>query len=286
MDNKKFKIGELAYDTRNKRYGTIIDIYNEEQYDVRLDSDGMQPIEFLRKLGEIGDNGTKEQLLEAIKSIESLRLKYPDKNYPEIINNPLINKIEFSLQFGGFYDSVHSGILDNEVYCILEENGNAVSENDEFNQDNIDWRATHDNYAKNYLDNLNELLELNLEYKGLHSPKYYNFSTDSIDCAIDNITYNDLKHAYCNDNDFVKWLNDASSSRDGFHSFCSGIEEVKKEPSILMEYIFQYIIWHNGSSEYNSVELENEILEEITCNGGAEIHFSAVDKKKIEYNNN
>ena len=202
------------------------------------------------------------------------------------MDNKMDNKIEFSLQFGGFYHSVHSDILDNELEYILEENGNAVSENEEFNEDNIDWKQTHDNYAKNYLDNLNELLELNLEYKGLHSPKYYNFSTDSIDCAIDNITYNDLKHAYCNDNDFVKWINDASSSRDGFHSFCSGIEEVKKEPSILMEYIFNYIIRHNGSGDYDSEELQNEILSEIRGNCGAEIHFSAVDKKKIEYNNN
>ena len=195
------------------------------------------------------------------------------------MDNKMDNKIEFSLQFGGFYHSVHSDILDNELEYILEENGNAVSENDEFNEDNIDWRATHDNYAKNYLDNLNELLELNLEYKGLYSPKQYNFSTDTIDCAIDDITYNDLKYSYCNDNDFVKWLNDVSSSRSGFHSFCSGIEEVKKEPSILMEYIFNYIIRHNGSGDYDSVELENEILEEITCNGGAEIYFNEKEKK-------
>ena len=197
------------------------------------------------------------------------------------MENKMDNKIEFSLQFGGFYHSVHSDILDNELEYILEENGNAVAENDEFNEDNIDWRATHDNYAKNYLDNLNELLELNLEYKGLYSPKFYNFSTDTIDCTIDDITYNDLEHTYCNDNDFVKWINDVSRSRDGFHSFCSGIENVKKEPSILMEYIFQYIIWHDGSGDYDSEELQNEILSEIRGNGGAEIYFNEIEKEPL-----
>ena len=98
------------------------------------------------------------------------------------------------------------------------------------------------------------------------------------------IDYNDLAYAYCNDKDFVKWLNDVSRSRDGFHSFCSGIENVKQEPSILMEYIFQYIIWHDGSEPYDSEELQAEILENITCNGGAEIYFNEIEKEKFECN--
>ena len=53
-----------------------------------------------------------------------------------------------------------------------------------------------------------------------------------------------------------------------------------------MEYIFNYIIRHNGSGDYDSEELQNEILSEIKGNCGAEIYFSPVEKKKIEYNNN
>ena len=86
-----FKLGELVYDTRNKCYGTIIGIYDKygsDQWEVRLDSDGMQPTEFLRKLGEKGDKGTKEQLFEGVSSIERLRKEYPDNNYPRLINNP------------------------------------------------------------------------------------------------------------------------------------------------------------------------------------------------------
>jgi hypothetical protein len=89
---KDFKLGELVYDTSNKRYGTIIGIYDEEGYEVRLDSDGMQPTEFLRKLGEKGDVGTKKQLFEGVASIERLIRVYPENNYPEIINNPFYKK--------------------------------------------------------------------------------------------------------------------------------------------------------------------------------------------------
>ena len=87
-----FKLGELVYDTRNKRYGTIIGIYDGSPYEVRLDSDGMQPTEFLRKLKEWGDTGTKKQLFEGVASIERLRKQYPENNYPKLINNPFYKK--------------------------------------------------------------------------------------------------------------------------------------------------------------------------------------------------
>ena len=61
-----FKLGELVYDTNNKRYGTIIGIYNKynsDAFEVRLDSDGMQYTSDLRKLGEKGDNGTKKTII-------------------------------------------------------------------------------------------------------------------------------------------------------------------------------------------------------------------------------
>ena len=90
--SKDFKLGELVYDTRNKRYGTIIGIYDGSPYEVRLDSDGMQPTEYLRKLGEDGDKGTKKQLFEGVSSIERLRREYPENNYPKLINNPFYAK--------------------------------------------------------------------------------------------------------------------------------------------------------------------------------------------------
>jgi len=108
---KDFKLGELVYDTSNKRYGTIIGIYDEEGYEVRLDSDGMQPTEFLRKLGEKGDVGTKKQLFEGVASIERLIRVYPENNYPEIINNPFYKK-------GGY---VVKGRTNNETFFATRE---------------------------------------------------------------------------------------------------------------------------------------------------------------------
>jgi hypothetical protein len=96
-----FKLGELVYDTTNKRYGTIIGIYDETKYEVRLDSDGMQPTEYLRKLGDKEDKGTKKQLFEAVSSIERLQRDYPENNYPKLINNPFYAKGGSTYQGGG-----------------------------------------------------------------------------------------------------------------------------------------------------------------------------------------
>jgi hypothetical protein len=81
-----FKLGEIVWDTDNNRYGTIIGIYDgylSDKYEVRLDTDGMQPTENLRKVGSEGDKGTKEKLDEEIKLYARLIKNYPKNNYPQ-----------------------------------------------------------------------------------------------------------------------------------------------------------------------------------------------------------
>ena len=84
-----FTLGEIVYDVDNKRYGTVIaiyDKYNSDKFELRLDSDGVQPTENLRKVGSKGDKGTKEQLNEAITSYARLVKEYGKYNdYPKQI---------------------------------------------------------------------------------------------------------------------------------------------------------------------------------------------------------
>ena len=69
-------------------------------------------------------------------------------------------------------------------------------------------------------DFLSELkLIKSIEFIKLHSPKYYNFTNDLIECKIDVNPKNIRK--YINDNleEFEKHLIDNHKSRDGFSSF-------------------------------------------------------------------
>ena len=84
-----FTLGEIVWDVDNERYGTVIVIYDKyasDKFELRLDSDGVQPTENLRKVGSKGDKGTKEQLNEAITSYARLVKEYGKYNdYPKQI---------------------------------------------------------------------------------------------------------------------------------------------------------------------------------------------------------
>ncbi len=76
---------------------------------------------------------------------------------------------------------------------------------------------------------------------------------------------------YRNDNDFVKWVNEASASKDGFISFCSGIDNLINEQELLLEYIFTYILWHEEDYEF--------VLEDI---GSADFHMDDIEVVMLE----
>lgn len=78
----KFEVGEIVWDSGNNRYGVILDNTNYDG-DIRLDSDGMQPMNNLHRLGSHLDKGTKEQLIECLMCHKTLvtEYEYPTVNY-------------------------------------------------------------------------------------------------------------------------------------------------------------------------------------------------------------
>ena len=60
--------------------------------------------------------------------------------------------IEFALEFGGFYHSTHSARIDNDIEIF------------EYDWEEIDYKGTYIDYAKEYLYNLNSDLNMNLKF--------------------------------------------------------------------------------------------------------------------------
>ena len=92
-----FQLGEIVWDTEKGEYGVVIGIYygqTGDEYEVRLDSSGMQPVDILRKRGELGDSGNAMDLLSAIGRYERLLNKFPEytDDYPPILNKPKMAK--------------------------------------------------------------------------------------------------------------------------------------------------------------------------------------------------
>lgn len=149
-----------------------------------------------------------------------------------------IKDTEFAIDFGGFYDSIHTEYIDRHIEDL------------NVNWEYVDYKKTYENYAKCFVDYINFSLNQKLNYVELDSPKYYNFRNDKIIVSINEIDKYNLIQQYRNDDQFVEWVNEASASRDGFTSFCSGIDNLINEQELLLEYIFTYILWNEEENEF------------------------------------
>lgn len=145
--------------------------------------------------------------------------------------------IKFYLDFGGFYDSWHSDNLDSLI------------ENFQINDERINWNETFNEYSKEFVKELNEWLNLDLEFVGLYSPRFYNFENDKIDVEMNENDYNKILDNYLKDEKCIEYINESSKSRSGFISFCSGVENLKQKPELLLQYIFSYILWEEKTWE-------------------------------------
>ena len=148
------------------------------------------------------------------------------------------NKIDFSLNFGGFYHSEHSETIENNI----EAYG--------YDWEEIDYKKTHLKYCDSYLNKLSEELEIDLIFIQLDSPREYNFTTDKIFCSISNKDFNTLLAAY-DTKELFDYIEENSKSRDGFSSFYSGYSAVKKESDIFLQYLFDYILEYENFDFYD-----------------------------------
>ena len=158
------------------------------------------------------------------------------------------NLIETSINFGGFYDSIHSEVIADNIEIM------------EYNWEDVDYNSTYKIYAKDYIKILNQKLDTNIIFKSLYSPKCYNYSTDYINVEISKkdilklfqyVRNEDLKQEVFN------IIKDSSTSKDGYISFYNYNDYFKKDNlDILVECMFDVIIEH----------LQNDIVEDLQSN--------------------
>ena len=128
------------------------------------------------------------------------------------------------------------------------------------------------------------MLELNLKFIKIHSPKFYNFNTDEIIAEINENDFNKLKDTYLNSNEFIDYVNENSKSYNGFKSFYNGFNEVIKKDEILLQYMFNYILKEYADEIENYVfELDFEIIKnedsEFSCSVSGFTGFYRTDRK-------
>ncbi len=115
--------------------------------------------------------------------------------------------MELYINFGGFYDSVHTDNVDNAVdYLDMQDD------------ERVNWIATYDSYAEAYLKNLNRIFKWNLKYIKLDSPRYYNFTTDKIVCEINYQDKSDIL-SDMGSQPFIDYVNEKLKSGPGFAGY-------------------------------------------------------------------
>ena len=178
------------------------------------------------------------------------------------------NNIKFYIPFEGFYCSVYDSIIDGIIENYISD-GYLTEEETE----KIDFTNLHLELSKHIFDCILELFNDQfylftdndyITFEGLYSPKYYNYSTDKIKAIVSPEIYLTLLNKFENNNSFVNYVNEVSKSRDGFASFYEGINQVKKEPSIFLEYLFQWFTL----SEYRDevIQFTTDDIHEIIYN--------------------
>ena len=113
------------------------------------------------------------------------------------------NILKTNISFGGFYCSQHSDLIDFRIELYINE-GYVNSFED------IDYKETEEDYIKDYCNELSEYIseeyEIDIDFKNLslHSPREYNFDTDSIDCEVDKLQANKLNAYFLKDEEFIE----------------------------------------------------------------------------------
>jgi len=129
------------------------------------------------------------------------------------------------LGFHGFYESIHSYNIDDALENMFRDDDGEDCTPEGF-ADCINYSMVFAYYSARYVQMIQrELAEAgidcpSLEFKALHSPREYNFTTDTIEATIDNSDLVKL-FTYCNESDLADVIKERFTSRDGFHSFYS-----------------------------------------------------------------
>ena len=174
------------------------------------------------------------------------------------------NTIEFNINFGGFYESIHSHIVNTVIANHFDHDDYYdVDDND---IDTVDINAMQLDYCEQWLEHYKEIIPFGVGFVGIDSPDYYNFETDKITVRIGTNRVNELIDTSKHDYDFIEWLDDASQSYDGFNSFYQGFEQVKINKAVFMMYYTDYITEQNKETiEYfwDSIWPDIALLETV-----------------------
>lgn len=156
------------------------------------------------------------------------------------------------LNFGGFYGSQHEQCCENMLdnYFDVENGG-------EYPNKDIDYKLIYKTYSQVLCEEFGEYLGVKLEFSGLISPAYYNYTTDKIEVEvsdmdalkiIEQVRLEDLEALA------LKW----STSRDGYIPFYT-YEELLYNLEYRVEFALD-LLWEEFEQEFMGRMYESDFI--------------------------
>ena len=190
--------------------------------------------------------------------------------------------IDTTIEFGGFYDSIHSSHIDMTTENYFDD---TPLQNDDNNFEYFNWSAIHQSYIESYVNKLSDYItdnyQIDIDFKkvSLDSPTQYNFKTDVINCSVNKKKIELLNNKLIIDDEFAKYLKDSTQSYDGYMSFYTYQQALNNKDDILSVYVLRYIC-HKLNSEY--LDIEYDII--LTDEGNKKLEeYEKVKQKEIEF---
>ena len=166
--------------------------------------------------------------------------------------------IKTNIAFGGFYHSYHQNNIDHMIEAF------------EYEWDKVNYEETFNSYIDDYANKLSSFIlseyKIEIDFKNikLNSPKYYNYSTDVIDCEIDSQQVVQLNQVLSKDDSFLSYLKDRTISYDGYISFYNYNEALSNKDDILILYVLEYVSneFNEKYAFYGDIEFEVFLLSD------------------------
>ena len=154
--------------------------------------------------------------------------------------------INTNIRFNGFYNSIHEDNIDFAIESYYTDD-NGLFDYDSI-ADNIDYKTIFKDYIEVFTDQFRSWIKdnynLDIDFKDLTliSPRYYNYSTDVINCNISDRDNSLLMMTFKRDKDFISYLEDRTTSCSGFMSHYTFSEALSNKDDILSDYILEYLV--------------------------------------------
>ena len=137
--------------------------------------------------------------------------------------NKNIKYVEIIAPFSGFYETVHGGKVEDTARIYYTDD-----QDNEIEEDNKNYQKTYIEYCKNWVMHLSEEIknndfvkDINIIFKDLESPKFYNFENDRLVMNIDIVSIQKIQDLIIKDysEELEIELKEQFTPRDGYSPF-------------------------------------------------------------------